>query len=462
MVYSFDFLTATLVAVLSATGLVLLLVRTDRTPRLTALARRGLRRLTGRGDLDDLRWWHVALPVGAGLIAVIAYDLATGLFGCPAPGHPSDIGGFLAQGRALWTGGDPFNVPSCGATIQEPDGLASVVINGLASFGGVAGIAIVWAAIALTIVPLTWRAAGGDRQYLTLVVASSPLYAPLVAAQIDGASNALVPVTILLTIVLAVRTELGAAGIAGFLATQRFPTLFPILGLSGSFRRKFAIATTAIAIFAAGTGICYAIWGSEFLGPVFLSQLGRRSFSLNFWGVLLLNNLLPAGEALTIGQAVVTLALVGVVFFRVRSPLRAAALTVTGVALLSQFLSFNILVWLLPVALVGVRPRWWLWGIALVGSVNYSFALSIGAWGLGIVWPSEVLDVVLTLLLLGLFVDLWRSPDRPGASESDNPPPQTESDSGRIIMRPGVPRSDAAFASSAPAPAGEPNPRIAH
>jgi hypothetical protein len=455
-VYNFDFLTAALIGLLSVAGLILLLARSDQGSKVTAFLLRGFHRLTGRADLDELRWWHIALPVGAGLMAVIAYDLATGLYGCPSPGHPSDIGGFLAQGRAIWTGGNPFNVPSCGATIQEPDGLAAVVINGVASFGGVAGIAVAWAVIALTIVPLSWWAAGPDRRYLTLVVATSALYAPLVAAQIDGASNALVPVTILLTIVLATRTEVGAGGVAGFLATQRFPTLFPVLGLSGSFRRRFGTAIAALAVFAVGTGLCYAIWGSEFLGPVFLSQIGRRSFSLNFWGVLLLNDWLPGGSSLAIGQALVTLALVGGVFFLVRSPLRAAAITVTGVALLTQFLSFNILVWLLPVALVGVRPRWWLWGVALVGSVNYSFALAIGVWSLGILWPSEVLDLVLTLLLLGLFIDLWRSPDPPSESTSNNSGSLSGSGSGRIIIRGAVPRGDGTPAPSASVPGGDP------
>ena len=195
----------------------------------------------------------------------------------------------------------------------------------------------------------------------------------------------------------------------GFLATARFPALFPVLGMSGSFRRRFAAAGALIAVFAVLTGISYVVWGSQFFSEVFLAQVGRRSFSLNFWGVLLLNGWLPAGNDLAVGQAVLTLALVAVVFFTVRSPIRAAAITLTGVALLTQFLSFDILVWLLPVALVGARPRWWLWAVAVVGSVNYEFALSVGAWTQGILWPSEVLDVVLTVVLLGLFVELWRS-----------------------------------------------------
>lgn len=404
-------LTAISTGVLAAVSLVLLLVRTARGEGLRAALARDLARLSGRGDLGWLRWWHITVVVAVGLGAVMGFDLATGLYGCSAPGAPSDIGGFLAQGRAFWTGTNPFNVANCGTTIAEPDGLAAVLFNAVGSLGGLVGIAVIWGVIAVTLVPLTWWVGGVDRGYLTLVLVASPLYFPLVATQIDGASNALVPATVLLTLFLARRREVGATSLAGFLATQRFPTLFPVLALSGSFRRRFAAAGALVGVFALLTAASYAAWGSEFLDQVFLAQIGRRSFSLNFWGVFLLHNALPSGNGLAVAQAVLTLVLVAVVFFTVRSPLRAAAITVTGVALLTQFLSFDILVWLLPVALVGARPRWWLWGIAVVGAVNYEFALSVGAWTQGVLWPSELLDVVLTVLLLGLFVELWRSND---------------------------------------------------
>jgi hypothetical protein len=429
------------VVLLAVLNLVLLVAATERGAGVRATLRRWLHRWTGETTLAPLRWWHVALAAGIGLAIVMGYDLAAGLYGCSAPGAPSDIGGFLAQGRALWTGGNPFNVPDCGTTIAEPDGLAAVLFNALGSLGGLVGVATVWGAVALALVPLTWWAAGPDRRYVTLVVATSPLYFPLVSTQIDGASNALVPATVLLTLCLASRGETVATGVAGFLATQRFPTLFPVLGLSGSFRRRFAAAFALVAVFAAGTGLAYAVWGSSFLHTVFLSQLERRSFSLNVWGVLLLQNGLPPGNGLAIGQAVVTLALVAGVFFTVRSPLRAAALTLTGVALLTQFLSFNILVWLLPVALVGARPRWWLWGIAIVGSLNYDYALNILAWTRGIMWPSEALDVLLTLLLLGLFVDLWRTGD-PAPPVRREAPASSPAVPTRIMLPPEVNTDD--------------------
>ncbi|HLM90996.1 MAG TPA: hypothetical protein VK424_02955 [Thermoplasmata archaeon] len=427
----YTLLTALFAGVLALLSLLLLIGRTERGAGLRAVLLRALGRGTSRIDLTKFGWWHVAAVVAVVLGAVMGFDIVVGLYACSSSGSPSDIIGFLAQGQALWRGSDPFNVPDCGTTILEPDGLAAVVVNGLGSLGGVAGIALVWGAISVAVIPLTWWVAGPDRRYLTLFVAASPLYMPLVATQIDGASNALVPVAVLLTLFLATRGEARATGLAGFLATQRFPILFPILGMSGSFRRRFAAAGALIAVFAAGTVIAYVAWGSEFFGPVFLDQVGRRSFSLNLWGVFLLQNWLPSGDALAIGQAVLTLVLVGVVFFTVRSPLRAAAITITGVALLTQYLSFNILVWLLPVALVGARPRWWLWGIAIVGSIDYDYALSFAAWTQGVVWPSELLDIVLTVLLLGLLVDLWRSADpipvgRKGTSGAMTSPPGSE------------------------------------
>jgi len=406
----YNLLTDLFTGVLAVVSLVLLLSQTNRGVGLRTAILRAVERVTGQPNLGWLRWWHIAAVVALVLGAVMGFDLATGLYGCPGPGAPSDIGGFLAQGQALWTGANPFTVPDCGTTILEPDGLAAVLLNGLGSLGGVAGVALVWGAISVALVPLTWWVAGPERRYLTLLVATSPLYVPLVATQIDGASNALVPLTVLLTLYLATRSEVRATLLAGLLATQRFPTLFPVLGLSGSFRRRFTAAAAAVGAFAVGTGIAYLVWGPEFLGPVFLDQVNRRSFSLNLWGVFLLNHSLPSGTGLTILQGALTLALIAVVFFTVRSPLRAAAITLTGVALLTQFLSFNILVWLLPVALVGVRPRWWWWGIGVVGSVNYDYALTV-AGTQGILWPAEVLDILLTVLLLGLLVDLWRTSD---------------------------------------------------
>jgi len=415
-------------SLLAHLNLLLLLSETDEGARLRASLRRLMRRLTGEPGLGRLRWWYLPLAATVGMVIVMSYDFATGLFSCVVPGSPTDIGGFLAQGQALWAGTNPFLVTSCGGTIHEPDGLASVLINAVGAPGGLVGIATVWSLVAIAVLPLVWVTAGPNRRFVTLVVATSPIYFPLVSSQIDGASNALVPVAVLLTLYLARRRELAATALGGFLASQRFPTLFPVLGLSGSLRRRWAAGLAAVGVFAAATGLSYVLWGSTFVNIVFVSQLGRRSFSLNFWGILLLQGWVPPGDALAIGQAVATVVLVAVVFFTVRSPLRAATITLVGVALLTQFLSFNILVWLLPVGLVGTRPRFWLWAIAVIGAFNYIYAWGMLAHLDGILWPAEVCDAVLTVLLLALFVDLWRAraPDSdsgPGPEASGPPAP---------------------------------------
>jgi hypothetical protein len=405
-------------SLLGLVNLLLLLTATERGAKLRAKLARALRRVTGSPSLEKIRWWHVTAIAALGMAFVFAYDFAAGEFACVAAGSPTDIGGFLAQGQALWSGTNPFVVRSCGGTILEPDGLAAVLLNGLAAPAGLVGVAVVWGAVAIALIPAAWFVAGSDRRFVVLVLATSPLYFPLVSSQIDGASNALVPLAVLLTLLLARRREVPATGLGGFLATQRFPTLFPVLGMSGSFRSKWLSAAAAIGVFAAFTALSYHLWGTEFLNTVFLNQIGRRSFSLNLWGVFLLEGWLPSGPGLAIGQAVATLAVVLVVFFTVRSPFRAAMITLVAVALLDQFLSFNILVWILPVVLIGVRPRWWLWGIAAVGALNYNYALGNLAWLHAIYWPSELLDVAMTALLLGLLVDLGRMadptpPDRP-------------------------------------------------
>jgi hypothetical protein len=240
-------------------------------------------------------------------------------------------------------------------------------------------------------------------------VGTSVLLVPLVSSQLDGATNAIVPTTVLLSLYLARRSELLGAAVGGFLSTARFPNLLPILGETGSFRRRrYSSFVVGVVVFAGVTALTYAVWGHEFLDPVFFNQLGRRSFSLNLYGVFLLSNTLPSGLGIEIFQGVLIATLLAAVFFLVRSPIGAASMMLVGFALVTPFLSFNILVWLLPVALVGARARWWLWGVALVGSLDYDLALNVWAWDDGVSWPSMVFDVIMMALLLGLFVELWR------------------------------------------------------
>ena len=395
---------------LSALSLLILLYRTEWGSRtgLRAWVLRSLRRASGRSDLEWLDWQPILVAAAIAFAAVSAYGILSGQYGCHPPGVSDPIGA-LNSGQALWNGQNPFYVTDCGGHIQVPYGLASVLIDAVGSIGGLPGIYAVWGVVALALIPLTWAVAGADRRYVLVFVGTSVLLVPLVSSQIDGATNAIVPTTVLLSLYLAQRSELLGSAVGGFLSTSRFPNLLPILAETGAFRRRRYLSfITGAAVFGGITALTFAIWGHEFLDPVFLNQLGRRSFSLNLYGIFLLSNMLPAGLGIELFQGVLIVALLAAVFFLVRSPIVAASIALVGFALLTPFLSFNILVWLLPVALVGAWARWWLWGVAFVGSLNYDLALNVWAWDDGVGWPSMIFDVALTGLLLALFVDLWR------------------------------------------------------
>ena len=395
-------------AALSALNLLILLYRTEWGSRLRPAILRALRRVSGREDLHWLDWQPLLVAAGIAFACVSAYGILSGQYGCHPPGVSDPIG-VLNSGKAFWAGHDPFKVPDCGGSLEVPYGLAAVLLSAIGSFGDLTGIYVVWGAVALSLLPLTWLAAESDRQYVTLFVATSVLLVPLVSSQIDGATNAIVPVTVLLSLYLARRSELLGAVVGGFLSTARFPNLLPVLGETGAFpKRRYLSFAAALLAFGGVTGLSFAVWGNDFLSPVFLQQIGRRSFSLNVYGILLFQNWLPSGLGIEAVQVSLTVALVLAVFFVVRSPIVSASIVLVGFALLTPFLSFNILVWLLPVALVGARARWWLWSVAFVGSLNYDLALNVWAWDDGVTWPSMVFDVVLTVLLLALFVDLWR------------------------------------------------------
>jgi hypothetical protein len=406
-------LTVLLTATLATVSLLVLLDRGGPWASTRGWLRRALSRVVAPATVDRFPWWPIATTVAAGYAAIVAFDLATGLYQCHGTGGAADLLGLLRSGQAFWAGGNPFTVPDCGTPITVPYGLAAVLLDAVGSLGGMAGIAAVWGAVAVAIVPLVWRLGGPDRRYLTLVVALSPIYFPLVSSQIDGASNAIVPVTVLVTLVLLARSEPLAQAVGGFLSSARFPTLFPVLASAGPGRRRWLAGLVGLATFAGATAIAYARWRSAFFEIVFSSQLGRRSFSLNLYGILLNHGLLPSATWVEAVQAVLLLAVVGYAFWRAATPLEAAAIGLTGFALLTPFLSFSILVSLLPVALVGARARWWLWGIGLVGAMNYDLALNVLAWDRGFYGPTDVLDGVLTVLLLGLLVDLVRRADHP-------------------------------------------------
>lgn len=416
----FNLLTIVGTALLAAASLGLLL---DRTELGTSAGGRALgivyRRLTA--SLGWLTWTWIAVAAGVGYAAVVVFDLTNGQYDCAAAGQTSDLIALLQSGRAFWAGANPFLVSDCGTVTAIPYGLSAVLIDAVGSLGGRVGIAAAWGVVAIALLPLTWWAAGPDRRYVTVFVAILPIYFPLVASQIDGASNAIFPVTVLLAILLVPRLGPWADLLAGFLSSARFPTIFPVVAARGPTPRRILGALVAIAGFASSTAVGYLLWGHEFYHVVFEGQVNRRSFSLNLFGVLLDHGLLPTGELVIVVQGALTLAVTAAAFLGGRTPLRAAALSLTGFALLTQFLSFSILVVLLPVALLGARPRWWLWGIAIVGAMNYDLALNVLAWGFGILWPTDLLDLVLTTLLLGLLADLWRRRPEEGLGAGSTP-----------------------------------------
>jgi len=393
---------------LAALNLLVLVYRSNWGSNVRPSVLRALRRISGRADLGWLDWQPLVVAAGVAFACVSAYGILSGQYGCrPGGSDPITI---LNSGKAFWAGQSPFEVSQCQHTGEIPYGLAAILITALGSLGGLPGVYLLWGMVALSVVPLTWATAGPDRKYVTVFVSTSVLFVPIICSQIDGTTNAIVPVTVLLSLYLASRKELLSAIVGGFLSTARFPSLLPILGETGSFPWRRALSFALVAVtFAGVTGLTYALWGQQFLNIVFFQQLGRRSFSVNLYGIFLLSNSLPGGIGVEVVQGALTLALLVAVLLWVRSPLPAAAIMLVGFALLTPFLSYNILIWLLPVALLGARARWWLWGVAFVGALNYDLALNVWAWDDGVSWPSMALDVTLTVLLLCLLVELWRA-----------------------------------------------------
>jgi hypothetical protein len=421
MVTSLDLLASTFIGALALVGFLLLLLPLPQGAGLRTSLERVARRVPRDRKKWGPDWWWPALGAAVIYSGVTAYNLAYGLYGCSGTPGVHDLVAYVASGRALLTGGDPFVVTACGATIAVPYGFAALLLNALGSLGGMAGVVAVWGLVTVVVLPLTWWAAGPDRRYVTAVVASSVLFLPLAVTQIDGASNLMVPVAILITLLLARRHGTVAAALGGFLATGRFPTVGPVLGATGRFHRPWLSGAIAVTAFGAASGATYVAYGHGYLVTVFVNEVNRRSFSLNFYGILEQQGWLPTSDWVLGAQVALAVLLVAVVWWRARSALCAATITLAGVALLNPFLSFNILGWLLPVAIVGSRPRWELWGIGLVGTANYYVGYQYWGIGQGLWGPYELLDVALTILLLVLFIDLWRADQTVAATDAGSP-----------------------------------------
>jgi hypothetical protein len=408
--FSAPFALGGFIALISVAGFLVLWYDSPRHGAWQARVRRWARRLTGRADLA---WVDAPFLTAVAAVAFSVGALVTwsyGGYGCTG-GGPSDLTTLVASGRAFLSGGDPFRIAACGRIGNPvPAGIASVLLDALGSLAGPAGVLLVWGSVSVAVIPLLWSLAGTEGGKATVFLLASFLYLPIVAVQVDGASLALVPVTVLLVLYLARRGWVRAAAVGGFLATGRFPALFPVLSASGrAGSRRWVAFAGALGAFAAATLATFAVYGSRFTGPVFWAQFSRSHLALNYWGFLQGEGWLTPSTSVTIVQAIVTVALVGGCWAWARSALGAAAIVLTGTVLLAQFLSFTELVFLVPVALVGIRARWWLWAIGVVASTNYLLAMRSLDWLGGPSRFSYALDLLLTALLLGLMIELLRA-----------------------------------------------------
>jgi len=400
---------AAFVLVFSAIGLLLLAYESPRFPGWRDRLRRWSARLTGRTDLGWVDVPLLTVLAAASFAAATLTTWALGEYGCTS-GGPSDLTTLVTSGRAFLTGGNPFTITACGvSTNPVPAGLASVLIDALGSLAGPAGVLVLWGAVSVALVPLLWSVAPDGRARATVFVLGSFLYLPIVAVQVDGASLALVPFSVLLVLYLARRGWPRAGAVGGFLATGRFPALFPVVASSGrAGARRWLAGGLALGVFAAVTLATAGVYGRRFTEPVFFAQFSRSHFALNYWGLLQGTGWVQPSGLVTVLQASLTVVLVAVCWAKARTDLGAAALVLTGTILLTQFLSFTELVFLVPVALLGRRARWWLWAIGTVASTNYLLALrSLVDLGRPFLL-SYGLDLLLTALVLGLLGDLFR------------------------------------------------------
>lgn len=425
-----------------ALGFLVIAYRWDRTP----WARRGvdavLRRISPGGGVGWLELWHLVAIVSAIFAFFAVGNYLDGLYQCKGIGGDDTLA-FLTSGRAFLGGHDPFFVQVCMQGDDIPYGLAAVALNALAAPLGLLGVWLVWDLVALSLLPLVWMLAGPDRRYVTILVATSALFIPEVCGQITGASNAIVPLTLLLSVFLLASHRRWASVLGGLLSTARFPALFPILGNTGGLGKdRWWVPTLTAGAFGAATLLAYAEWGSGFVNVVFLSQVTRTgqasTYSMgseNYFGVLMSNGLAPGGYALPVLQGALTLLLVEEVWRRRFSPLRGGVVVIVGITLLTQYLPFSFLIWLLPLALLGAAEQRGLWVLSLVGTADYGLGYNLFYSHYGVVWVGQGLDLVVTAVLLWQFVLLWKAAEaeagRAGSGTGPNGTPRSTRDLGQ-------------------------------
>jgi hypothetical protein len=384
-------------------SLLVLAYRWPTFPRVRAAVDAVRTRLTGRTDWGWVRLWHLLVPLAVITAANIYWNVTT--LTC------EDSFAILASGQAALHGHNPFVIDYCGGTqAQIPYGLAEVALNSLgATSGSILGMYLVWQLLALAVVPLVWAVSGSDRRYVSILVATSVLYLPNIATNI-GVENAIVPVAVLLMLYALTVAPRGRSillqGVAAFLSTARFPALFPLLGSSAPRKRgKWAQATLVLGVFLASMGVAYALWGWDAIQVVYLGQFSRvPAESLNLFALLLVEGWFHPSLASAVVQGVGLLALVLWVNARGYSAIAASAIPLLGVMLLSQYLSFHFVLWIVPVLLLGGTTPALLLGYGALAYLDETFVLWPLGYDRGIWWPYELLGAVLTVLLLIVLV----------------------------------------------------------
>lgn len=383
--------------------------RSRRLPSVKTGVDRLQQWVTGQRDWKWLKLWHILLPIAVLSVANIVWNGSTA--------HCSDDSfAIFASGQAALHGLDPFSVAFCGHSYATPIpyGLAEVALDALGALAGsFVGIWVVWQLFALAVVPLVWKVAGDDRRYVTVLAACSVLYLPNIATNL-GVENTVVAVSVLCMLyafLSAPRRGVLFEGMAAFLSTARFPAVFPLLGSSASRgRRRASDLALVVVIFLGAVALSYALWGWNAIQVVYLGQFARtNSESLNLFALLIHEGWVQPSLAVAAVQGGGLLLLVLFVQWRGYAPLAACAVPLVGVMVLSQYLNFHFVAWLIPLVLLGTSVNWWLLAFASVAAVDESVLYWYLALDRGIYWPYELCGVLLFAILLGLLVTIVRA-----------------------------------------------------
>jgi hypothetical protein len=364
--------------------------------------------ITGRDDWQWIRLWHVMVPLVVITLVNVAWQVSNV--------HCADDSlAILASGQAALSGHDPFSVGFCGGLSPDaiPYGLSEVAINALAATSGaVVAIWIAWQLLALAVVPLVWNIGGAERRYLAVLAGTSVLYLPNIATNI-GVENAVVPVSVLLMLwALTLRNRRGTwlKGLAAFLSTARFLALFPLLA-SSSPLKKGRVQQTALVlgVFLGSVILSYLLWGWDAVGIVYLGQFVRvPGESLNLFALLLVQGWVHPSIVVSAIQGGILLSLVIVANYRGYSAEASCGVSLIGVFLLSQYLGYHFLIWILPLILLGSVVNLWLLAFGALAFVDEVFFLSFLGAAEGIWWPYEVTGILLTLILIYLLAIIIR------------------------------------------------------